>query len=82
MIDARLGSVAGPVIQASGRSEFEDGSGHSGSGQSNILSSLHTTTYLSRQRVSFPLLLGMIHPLIEYRNEATSGQSVLGWVTA
>jgi hypothetical protein len=82
--------VAGPVIQATGRSEFEDGlgSGDFVSGYSYLMSvctrlSDHTKqTKFQSQRLNdvetpVPSIL-----IFEYRSAATSGQSVLGWVTA
>jgi hypothetical protein len=80
--------VAGPVIQATGRSEFEDGlgSGVFVSGYSYYMSvrtrlSDHTKqTKFQSQRpndVETP-----VPSIFEYRSAATSGQSVLGWVTA
>jgi hypothetical protein len=76
----RLGSVAGPVIQATGRSEFEDDlvSGYS------YYMSVRTRLPDHTMQTKFQSLAMLKHlfPLFEYRSEATSGHSVLGWVTA
>jgi hypothetical protein len=88
--------VAGPVIQATGRSEFEDGlgsgdfvSGYSYhmsvvSSTSDIVSALSCLTLRSRpnSKANGLAMLKYLFPLLEYRSAATSGQSVLGWVTA
>jgi hypothetical protein len=77
--------VAGPVIQATGRSEFEDGlgSGDFVSGYSYHMSdrtrlSDHTKqTKFQSQRPNH-----VKTPVPSISSTATSGQSVLGWVTA
>jgi hypothetical protein len=74
--------VAGPVIQATGRSEFEDGLG-SGDFVSGYSYHMSVRTRLSdhTKQTKFQNLKHLF-PLFEYRSEAASGQSVLGWVTA
>jgi hypothetical protein len=81
--------VAGPVIQATRRSEFEDGLG---SRRVTLCRATHITwvsalgclTIRSRpnSKSNGLTMLKHLFPLFEYRSEATSWQSVLGWVTA
>jgi hypothetical protein len=81
--------VAGPVIQATGRSEFEDGLGSGDfvsdysyhmSVRTRLPDITKQTKFLSQRRGL--AMLKHLFPLFEYRSEATSRQSVLGWVTA
>jgi hypothetical protein len=79
--------VAGPVIQATGRSEFEDGlgSGDFVSGYSyhmSVRTRLSDHTKQTKFQANGLTMLKHLFPLFEYRSAATSGQSVLGWVTA
>jgi hypothetical protein len=81
------GIRAGPVIQATGRSEFKDGlgSGDFVSGYSyhmSVRTRLPDHTLQTKFQSQRPRDVKHLFPLLEYRSAATSGQSVLGWVTA
>ena len=82
----RLGSVAGPVIQATGKSEFEDGL-RPGDFVSDFSCCMSVRTRLpdqmSRPNSQANGLAMLKTPVpLDHGLQLTSGPSVIGWVTA